>query len=131
MSIEIKQLTIGAPTEVDPAEATDDNFNLIPQANTMYNLYTAPANKAVIVKSVRVTNILSQTVQINLYLNRPDAFGSARRRLIAPKNLPIPQQSTYNDDAEITLEPGHSIQALCLQSNGVHYVISGVERDAT
>jgi hypothetical protein len=130
MSVEIKQLTMLEPVFDDQAEATDDTFNLIPEANKVYTLYTAPANKAVIVKSVRVTNILSQTVQINLYLNRP-ANNLPRRRLLAPKNLPIPQQSTYIDDAEITLEPGDSIQALCLQNNGVHYVISGVEREVT
>jgi hypothetical protein len=70
-------------------------------------------------------------VNFSLYLNRPTMSGQNRRRLLAPKNLTIPQGGAYIDDAEITLEPGDSIQGETAQAMAVHYVISGVERDAT
>lgn len=76
-----------------------------------------------------MVNLLSQTINISLYLNRPDNNGFARRRFLASKQLAIPQQGAYIDDAEITLSPGDKIQAQATFDNAVHYVISGVERE--
>ncbi len=130
MSVQIKSLTNGAPTEDSSLQAVNDNFNIIPKANTVYTLYTAPAGKAVIVKSIRMVNILAQTVEISLYLNKPDANGHGRRRLLAP-TLTILQKGAYIDDVEITMEPGDKIQAKADGNNGVHYVISGIEREVS
>jgi hypothetical protein len=137
MSVQIKSLSNSAPTKDISLAAPLDTFNIIPTANEVYTLYSAPNDsinsnkKAAIVKSIRLVNILAQTVNISLYLNRPTASGQNRRRLLAPKNLPIPQSGAYIDDAEITLEPGDKIQAETPHAMAIHYVISGVERDAT
>jgi hypothetical protein len=135
MSIQIKSLSNTAPTKDLSLAAPLDTFNIIPTANEVYTLYSAPDDstntKAAIVKSIRLVNILSSTVNISLYLNRPNGSGQNRRRLLAPKNLPIPPSGCYVDDAEITLEPGDKIQAETPHAMAIHYVISGVERDAT
>jgi len=135
MSVQIKSLTNNAPVRDLSLAAPLDTFNIIPSANQVYDLYTAPNEssnkKAAIVKSIRLTNILAQTVDISLYLNKPTANGLNRRRLLAPKGLLIPQKGAYIDDAEITLEPGDKIQAESGTAMAIHYVISGVERDAT
>ena len=131
MSVQIKSLTNSSSVLGSLMPAANDDFNLIPLPNTVYRLYTAPAAKAAIVKSIRVTNIKSQTINITLYLNRPDADGRYRRRLLAPKNMTIPPNGACIDDSEITLEPGDSIEGECAQGNSVHYIISGMERDVT
>ena len=128
MSVQIKSLTDPAPTVDIALQAVADNFNLIPKANTVYTLYTAPTNKAAIVKSIRMVNILAQTVEISLYLNKSDSNGFGRRRRLVPLT-PIPQKGAIIDDSEITLEPGDRIQASADVGNAIHYVISGVERE--
>ena len=84
MSTQIKSLTNGAPAKDNSIAASADSFNIIPTANQVYDLYTAPNDltnkKTAIVKSIRVINThATNTVKVNLYFNRPNASGQNRR----------------------------------------------------
>ena len=135
MSIQIKSLSNPAPVRDDSLAAPLDTYNIIPTANQVYDIYTAPNdttnNKSTIVKSVRLANIKAQTVAISLYYNRPNASGQNRRRLLTPEGLAMLANSTYIDDGEITLEPGDKIQLKADVANAIQYVLSGVEREVT
>ncbi len=136
MSIQIKSLTVGAPTIDNALAAQNDNFNVIPSANTVYDLYIAPNDvpnknvKTTIVKAIRLVNTGATSVTINLYFNRPNASGLYRRRLISPVNMSLPAGFLFIDNDEITLEPGDHLQGMASVGGVVQYNISGVERDA-
>jgi hypothetical protein len=136
MSLQIKSLTIGAPTIDNSLAAPNDNFNIIPTANTVYDLYTAANDatnkvfKAAVVSTIRLLNThATSTVKVTLYFMRPNASGQNRRRLLSPPDIALIPGFTYFDDGEITLEPGDRIQAKADVANAVQYLISGVERD--
>ncbi len=131
MSVQIKSLTVGAPTIDSSLAAPNDSFNVIPTANTVYNLYTAPTGKATIVKNIRLVNTHSGPVKVNLYFMRLNATGQYRRRLVSPVDLSLAPGLLYIDEGELTLEPGDRIQGKADVANVIQYVISGVERDVT
>jgi len=137
MSIQVKSLTLGPPVADIALAAQNDNFNVIPTANVVFDLYTAKNDtvnqvfKAAIVKSIRVLNTSSSaTVKITLYFNRPNTSGQYRRRQLTPADVPLAPGFEYIDDDEITLEPGDKIQAKADTAGIIQYLISGVERDA-
>ena|SRR2546421_695165 len=133
MSVQIKSLSNTAPTVDTSFAAPNDNFNVIPGANVVYDLYTAfsdPANKkTAIVKSIRLVNTSAGSVKINLYFTRPNATGQYRRRQISPVDMTLQAGYVFIDDDEVTLEPGDKIQGKADTANAIQYNISGVERD--
>ena len=136
MSIQVKSLTVGAPAIDNSLAAQNDNFNVIPTANTVYDIYVARNDtvnqvyKTAVIKSIRLVNSSSQSsVTVNLYFTRPNSLGQNRRRLISPLNLSLSAGLMYIDDDEITLEPGDKIQCSASIAGVLHYVISGIERD--
>jgi len=133
MSVEIKSLSNAAPTMDNSLPAPNDNFNIIPNANVVYDLYTAAndatTKKTAIVNTIRLVNISGSAVTVNLYFNRPNASGQYRRRQISPVDLTLQPGALYVDSDEITLEPGDRVQAKANTANAVQYLISGVERD--
>ena len=134
MSVEIKSLTNAAPTADNSLAAPNDNFNIIPTANTVYTLYTAANDdgnkKSAIVNSLRILNTSATvTVKITLYFNRPNASGLSRRRQLTPADVPLPPGFAYIEDDEITMEPGDKIQAKADTAGVIQYLLSGVERD--
>jgi len=133
MSVEIKSLTSGAPTMDNSLASPNDNFNIIPTANAVFNLYTAsndPANsKNAILKNIRLVNISSGSVKVNLYFMRPNSSNQYRRRQITPLDMVLQPGFLYIDDDELTLEPGDSIQAKADTANAIQYIISGLEQD--
>ncbi|SRR6266540_2549996 len=138
MSVLIKALTNVAPViDNSPAAPPTDLYNIIPTANAVYDLYTAPntstTKRGAIVKGIRLLNTATGTtkVKISLYFNRPTSVGQNRRRLLAPADIELPAGFAYIDEGEITLEPGDKIQAKADTANVIQYVISGVERDVT
>ena len=137
MSVQIKSLTNGAPAKDISLIAAADSFNVIPTANDIYDLYTAPntatTKRGAIVKGIRLINTAagSTKAKITLYFNRPTTGGQSRRRLLAPADIELAAGYCFIDDGDITLEPGDKIQARADTANVIHYVISGVERDMT
>jgi hypothetical protein len=135
MSVEIKSLTNTTPTKDTSLGAPLDTFNLIPTANEVYDLYSAPKDaintKAAIVKSIRLINThATATVKVNLYFNRPNAIGQNRRRPLITTDTALLPGFSLIDEGEITLEPGDKIQGKADTANAIQYLISGVERDA-
>jgi hypothetical protein len=136
MSVQIKSLTIGAPQVDNSFAAPNDNFNLIPSANVVFDLYVAKNDtvnsifKTAIAKSIRLVNTAAVPVKINLYFTRPNASGQSRRRQISPVDLSLGPGFMFIDDDELTLEPGDKIQGKADTANAIQYTISGIERDA-
>src|SRR5512139_2675604 len=68
MSVQIKSLTVGAPVVDSSLASPNDNFNLIPAANTVYDLYAAAKSatdtKAAIVNSLRLVNTHTAAVVV-------------------------------------------------------------------
>jgi hypothetical protein len=137
MATQIKSLTTGdAPQQDNALVAQNESFNIIPTANTVYDLYVAAndaANnnrKGAIVSSLRLINThATNTAKVTLYFNRPNTGGQSRRRLLTPADMELPPNYMYIDDAEITLEPGDKIQGKADTAGAVQFLISGVERD--
>ena len=133
MSIQIKSLSNGVATPDVYKAATSDNSNVIPTANDIYDLYTAPNTspniRGAIVKSIRLVNTHINSVKVNLYFLRPIANNQFRRRLITPLDMVLPSGFQYIDDDEVTLEPGDRIQGKADMGSVIQYVISGMERD--
>ena len=120
----------------DPnAAAANDFFNVIQNANTVYDLYSAPndatAKRATIVKSIRLANTHSANVKVTLYVNRPTSAGFHRRRLLTPLDMTLGSNQVYVDDAELTLEPGDKLQGKADVAGVIQYWLSGVERDVS
>ncbi len=134
MSVQIKELTNSAPTIDNSNPAVGDSFNIIPTANQVYDLYTAlndaSSKKTTLVKSIRLVNTHTAAVKVNLYFMRLNTTGQNRRRLISPVDMSLSPGLMYVDGDELTLEPGDRIQAKADVGGVIHYVISGVERDA-
>lgn len=135
MSVQVKFLTVGAPLPDNSLAAPSDSFNIIPTADTVYDLYLAvndAANnnkKSAVVSSIRLINAhATATAKVTLYFNRPDS-GFSRRRLLTPADMSLPPNHMYIDDAELTMEPGDKIQGKADTAGVVQYLISGVERD--
>ena len=129
MSLQIKSLTVGAPTVDNSMVAQNDSFNCIPTAGPIYDLYTAPTGKAAIIKSIRLANTHTATVKVTLFFMRPNSSGACRRRLLTPVELPLTANYVYIDDSEITLESGDRIQGKVDYGAVIQYLISGVERE--
>ena len=87
--------------------------------------------KAQIVKSVRLVNKhASLPVTLNVYVN---SGGTPAEKMISPQNLSLGAGQMYVDDSEIALEATHKLKVVVTTGTGVgpvHYVISGIERDA-
>jgi len=85
-------------------------------------LYTVPASTSTIIKTITISNTDSVTRTVNLYIN---ANGVNRR--IIPQNLPMPQNYTWINNDELTLETGDMIQGDASAANVVDYTINGIE----
>ncbi|HTD87785.1 MAG TPA: hypothetical protein VK850_14510, partial [Candidatus Binatia bacterium] len=137
MSVIIKSLVLSAPVVDNNPAAPNDPFGVIPAqtASTVYDLYAAPkdsiANRAAILKAIRLANTHTASVKVTLYVNRPNSSGFHRRRLITPVDMVLGPNQIYVDDTELTLEPGDKLQGRAEIANVVQYWISGVERDVS
>jgi hypothetical protein len=136
MAVQVRSLTVGSPTIDNSLAAPNDNLNVVPTANTVYDLYIARSDstnniyKTAVISNIRLVNTsLASAVTINLYFMRLNSMGQNRRRLISPVNLSLAAGLMYVDDDEITLEPGDRIQCMVSLGGVVHYLINGVERD--
>jgi hypothetical protein len=96
------------------------------------NVYTTPVNKTTIVSSIRLVNTGTGTAVVNLLIRRGNSGTTYR---IAPKDLSLPPNAAYMDDAEVTLEGGATAGTTDDQirgistTSGVDFVLSGIERD--
>ena len=93
-------------------------------------IYAVPANKAAIVKNLRLVNThTTQASTVNLYIKR----GTATKRSICQVDLPIAAKAAYIDDKELTLQyvDASNIDEIRGASSGgtVEYVLSYIERD--
>ena len=88
--------------------------------------------KAQIVKSMRIVNKhATDPVTLNIYVN---SGGDPTEKLVSPQNLSLAAGQMYVDDSEIVLEATHKLKVAVTTGTGVgpvHYVISGIERDAS
>src|SRR5947208_2996818 len=135
MSVIIKALTTttGAPVLDKSLAAQNDFFNLLQTPNVVYDIYSPPndatAKRAAIVKAIRIANTHTANVKITLYVNRPNASGLNRRRLLTPADMTLGPNQVYVDESELTLEPGDKIQAKADVGSVIQYWITGLERD--
>lgn len=96
-------------------------------SNTQGALYTVPAGKTAIVKSMRFVNTNDTTsYTMKIYYKR----NSGTARLILPKDLSIAPKALVLDNDEITMEAGDEIRGEASTTNVIDYVISGIQRDA-
>jgi hypothetical protein len=103
----------------------------------LYAPATGTLPKVAIVNSMRFTNPAGASVKMQVFfLEREGDAGetegdpdSERRRLL-PKDVSIPPGMTVIDDEELTLGSGDGIYACANYGDVIHYVITGVERDA-
>ncbi len=102
-------------------------------ATTDGDVYVVPLNKTAIVKSIRLVNIGSAPVTINLFVRR--ATGGTNFRIV-PKDLSLPPGAAFIDGTEVTLEGlttaggEDRIRGYASAATTVDCVISGIERDA-
>ncbi len=95
------------------------------------DLYIAPVNKAVIVRSIRLVNT-GAAAQVDLFIRRGS---SGTNRHIVAKSLSIGSGGAYLEDTELALEgltaAGNSdrIRGTLVSGGPVDYVFSGIERD--
>src|SRR5258708_35293755 len=123
MAIQVKELTNAAPTLDNSLPAQNDNFNVIPSANSVYDIYTVATAKAAVVKAIRFVNVASGSVKINIYFMRPNSTGQSRRRQLSPVDLSLAAGFLYIDETEITLEAGDRIQAKADTANAIQYTV--------
>jgi hypothetical protein len=93
-------------------------------------LYVLPANKAAVVKNIRLLNTTGSQVTVNLYIKRGAAGTSFR---ITKASEPIAANTLWVDDKEVTLEyvnPNADRITGWASATGVDCVINGIERDA-
>jgi hypothetical protein len=94
------------------------------------DLYVVSSNKAGIVKNIRLVNTTGSQITVNLYMKR----GTGTSYRIAPVSQAIAANAAYIDDKEVTLEfvtDAASSDRITgwASATGVHYVLSGIERD--
>jgi hypothetical protein len=96
-------------------------------ADTLYDLATASTSpaRAVIVKSIRLSNLHTSAILVNLYF--VPSGGTAR--LISAPDLSMAAKTLYVDDKEVTLGSGDKIQGKAGTADKIEWVTSGVERD--
>jgi hypothetical protein len=97
-------------------------------------LTPSTTSKSTLVKSIRLVNVTSNPVTINLFVRKTSTGTSYR---IVPKDLVLAAGAAFIDDSEITLEGGGGTQGVsedrirgsASTSSAVDCVISGLERD--
>jgi hypothetical protein len=97
---------------------------------TQTAVYTVPAGKAALVKSMRyVFNSTSGSATVNAFFRR-GASGTAYRILDKDKNFGVggPTVLSLVDNDELALEADDRIE-LVASAGTVDYAISGIERD--
>lgn len=97
---------------------------LIAADATLMTLAVVGTGKAMIVKSIRLTNTTGSAVTATVKFNRT----SPSKTATAFKGS-INANSSVVDTGEIVLENGDSLSGLATTANAVEYVISGIERD--
>lgn len=103
--------------------------------STETDLYGPGSGKAAIVKSIRLVNIGSSSVTVNLFIKRA-AAGSAvggGQRIVA-KDMNLAPGAAFIDDSEATLQYIDSnnidfVRGYASSATAVDCVISGIERD--
>jgi hypothetical protein len=86
-------------------------------------LYTVPAGRTTIIRSIHLTNTDTVRRTLNVYYKKS---GSASRR-IAPKNMSLSPGFTLILENTITMTVGDKICGDAEVNSKVDYVISGVE----
>jgi hypothetical protein len=105
-------------------------------STSFVDLYTVAANKAAIVKNIRLVNFHAtdaKTLTL-FYLKAGTTAGTgttvASERRISPVALSVAAGNLYVDNEELTMGAGDKIRILVQTVDIFDYVISGVERDA-
>ena len=108
MSVEIKSIKTGI------LSTTPDSL-----------IYTAPEDKAVLIKNIRLVNTHSTTTAtINLYFKQ----AGETKRAILPVAVSLPAKHQLIDDEELTMSDGDEIRGDASIAN-VEFVMSGLERE--
>ena len=92
--------------------------------DTLGDLYTAPAGKSAIIKSIIIVNNNTTTETLNIYILKS---GSTARKII-PKDLQLDAGYSCVIDDGITLGDGDKIQGVTTTASEVDYTINGVEK---
>ena len=91
--------------------------------NVKTTIYTVPAGRSAIVRSITLTNTdLVNPVTIELTAN----FG-AGSVYCAPKNLTLAAKYFFEHDISITMGSGNMLEISASPTNVVDYIVSGVE----
>lgn len=89
---------------------------------TKQTLYTVPVGKTAIIQSIVLVNTTGASKTVNIYVN---LTGTSRR--ILPLNLAVMASAKVDDNTQVTLEAGDTIEGDCSVATSVDYVISGVQ----
>lgn len=90
--------------------------------STKGTLYSAPADKTAIVRSIVLVNKTASAVTVNIYGN----FTGTSRHLI-PKDMQLQPGARYDDDMPITLDFADYIEGDASSASAVDFVLNGVE----
>jgi hypothetical protein len=104
------------------AEFLPANLGIGQLSNTLQTIYTVPAGKQAIIRSLLVVNTDSAVVTIDLFVQ----IGAVTARII-PALLELRSGSKYDDNSSIMLPTGAMIKGQADVANVVDYIISGVE----
>ena len=103
-------------TEFLPKHLADGQ---LPASKT--TLYTVPASKVCILRSIVLVNTDTSAKTVNLYID----FTGTSRRIIA-KDLSLDAGARFVDDTPIILEDGDKIEGDAASADKVDYSLSGV-----
>ncbi len=98
-------------------------------ANTdqpLMSLATVGTGKAMIVKSIRLTNTTAGAVIATVKFNRPSTSPAT---VATAFKQSISANSSVVDTGELVLENGDSLSGSAASGSAIDYVISGIERD--
>jgi hypothetical protein len=94
---------------------------------TSNDLYTVPASKSAVVYNIRLVNDATVSSTTNLQV-KPSNTSLPTARLYK-KDHSIPAGGMLLVEEQVTLGQGDKIQLLISQGFGMHFILSGVERD--
>lgn len=90
--------------------------------NSKTTLYTVPAGKTAIIRSILLVNTNASSRTVNIYAN----FSGTSRRIV-PANYVLGGSAKMEDTSAVTLEAGDFIEGDASVAAQVDYIISGVQ----
>jgi hypothetical protein len=91
--------------------------------NSKTTIYTVPALKSTLIRSVILVNSSGSAVTVNLYAK---VSGGSSRRLI-PVGFSIPAYTSFEFDSIVTMSAADQLEGDASTASVVDYSISGVE----